>query len=77
MPDLTHAVFDALTGEQQGPARTTDDAFAECSRLNRTTAGGYVVGLVSRPPQVHAAVSRPEPEYVPEAADEDGPGLFD
>lgn len=77
MPDLTHAVYDALTLERVSDPMTTDAAFGECSRLNRTRVGGYVVGLVSRPPAVYAAASNPEPEYVPEPADEDGPGLFD
>lgn len=77
MPDLTHAVYDALTGERVSDPMTTDDAFAECSRKNRTSVGGYVVGLVSRQPEVISVASNPEPEYVPEPADEDGPGLFD
>lgn len=74
---LTHAVYDALTRERVSDPMTTDDAFAECSRKNLTTSGGYVVGLVSRPPQVHAAARNPEPEYVPDASDDEGPGLFD
>ena len=77
MPDLTHAVYDALTGERVSDPMTTDAAFQECSRRNRSGPGGYVVGLVSRPPVVHPAASNPEPEYVPEPADPEGPGLFD
>lgn len=77
MPDLTHAVFDALTLERVSDPMTTDDAFLQCSLRNHEHGGGYVVGQVSRPPQVNAAASNHEPEYAPEVADEDGPGLFD
>ena len=31
MPDLTHAVFDALTGERVSYPMTTDEAFMVCS----------------------------------------------
>ena len=77
MPDLTHAVYDALTGERVSDPMGEPAATAECSRMGGA-AMGYAVDIWP-PAWTMATAERPrEPAAaVPKLKVPDGPGLFD
>ena len=91
MSALTHAVYDALTGESKSEHPDASSAFAAASKIGGERYG-YVVGPINCPPDVKK-VEISDPKYKdidppvyrkiigdkpePKKPDQEGPGLFD
>lgn len=73
MPNLTHAVFDAVTGETISEHPDASSAFAAASKIGGAPYG-YVVGPIGDPPK---DIPKHKERSSPGKTDEDGPGLFD
>lgn len=67
MSGLTHAVYDALTGETKSEHPDASSAFAAASRIGGERYG-YVVGPINCPPDVKKVVG----EINEEIAEQDG-----
>ena len=85
MSALTHAVYDALTGESKSEHPDASSAFAAASKIGGERYG-YVVGPINCPPdarkvvgpeRVQTVMNRIVSEKKEPAPDQEGPGLFD
>jgi hypothetical protein len=90
MSRLTHAVYDAITGETKSEHPDASSAFAAAARIGGVKYG-YIVGPIGMPPDRKDTVNDDEfgeiggcmlrnmvGEKKPEIGqDPDGPGLFD
>lgn len=72
MSGLTHAVYDALTGETKSEHPDASSAFAAAAKIGGVS-WGYVVGPINCPPKPNKDIVREERKE----PDQEGPGLFD